>query len=313
MGDIISDYLSRLDMDALRRQGEAQQRQETLHRDIRLLPIDNLREMPEEAQCFRPADEARLKVLTESICRNGVLSLLIVRPLEDGAYEIIAGRNRRRAAMQLGYIELPCLIKHIDDAAAIDLQITDNLLHRESILPSEKAKAYKMRLDGIKRQGARYDLTCDHNGHKLKAVEMIAADSPDSKTQIQRYIRLNYLLPELLEMVDGGRLGLVVGATVSHLSEATQMLLSEYLQSHPKVKLSPTAAETLRTAEREDASAIDEALLEKLLSEQQRQRAPRIVRLQMRPIRQFFPKDANAEEISETIQKALQFYFAHQQ
>ena len=253
-----------------------------------------------------------MQALTENIRHNGVLSLLIVRSIGVGTYEIIAGRNRCRAARALGYLELPCIVRDVNDDEAAELQIADNLLHREKILPSEKAKAYKRRLDGMRRRpGERTDLTCDQDGHRLDAsrsIERLASDSPDSKTQIQRYIRLNYLVPALLEQVDAGKLGLQLGATLSYLSELTQTLLLEYLTAHPDKQLPQAAADALRRLEEEE-TPVDEVVIDELLTKRQR-RALRVVRLQMPPLRRYFPADATEEEITQTVQTALEYYFS---
>lgn len=319
MADFLESYINGLNLSDLQAQADAQrQRQESARRQeeakkhILLLPLSALREAPETMQCFRAADEERLQALTESIRHNGVLSLLIVRPMGIGTYEIIAGRNRCRAARALGYLELPCIVRDVNDDEAAELQIADNLLHRDQILPSEKAKAYKRRLDGMRRRpGERTDLTCDQDGHRLDAsrsIERLASDSPDSKTQIQRYIRLNYLIPALLEQVDAGKISLQLGATLSYLSELTQTLLLEYLTAHPDKQLSQAAADALRRLEAEE-TPVDEAAIDELLTKRQR-RALRVVRLQMPPLRRYFSADATEEEITQTVQTALEYYFS---
>lgn len=319
MADFLESYINGLNLSDLQAQADAQrQRQESARRQeeakkhILLLPLSALREAPETMQCFRAADEERLQALTESIRHNGVLSLLIVRPMGGGTYEIIAGRNRCRAARALGYLELPCIVRDVNDDEAAELQIADNLLHRDQILPNEKAKAYKRRLDGMRRRpGERTDLTCDQDGHRLDAsrsIERLASDSPDSKTQIQRYIRLNYLIPALLEQVDAGKISLQLGATLSYLSELTQTLLLEYLTAHPDKQLSQAAADALRRLEAEE-TPVDEAAIDELLTKRQR-RALRVVRLQMPPLRRYFSADATEEEITQTVQTALEYYFS---
>lgn len=326
MADFLESYINGLDLsdlqaqaDAQRQKQESERRQEAAKKNILLLPLSALREAPETMQCFRAADEERLQELTESIRHNGVLSLPIVRPMGAGTYEIIAGRNRCRAARALGYLELPCIVRDVNDDEATELQIADNLLHREKILPSEKAKVYKRRLDGMRRKAGRprndeINLrqvsaeNSDQDGQNLFSVERLASDSPDSKTQIQRYIRLNYLIPALLEQVDVGKLGLQLGATLSYLSELTQTLLLEYLTAHPDKQLSQAAADALRKLEEEE-TPVDEAAIDELLTKRQR-RALRVVRLQMPPLRRYFPADATEEEVTQTVQTALEYYFS---
>lgn len=145
----------------------------------------------------------------------------------------------------------------------------------------------------------------------MYSVELLAKDSPDSTRQIQRYIRLTYLIPELLQMVDDQKLGLVIGVSLSYLTEQTQHILLDYLSAHPKVKLKKAAADELRKLDEDPAQEITADTLEELL-EAQPQRAPRVLKLQLKPFRQYFPANAKPEEIALTIAKALDFYFSNQ-
>ncbi len=322
--------------------------------EILQIPIELLEDHPSFAQGvpFRAPSEERIAQIAESIRRNGVLSPLLIRLLEDGRYQILAGHTRKRAAMRLRYETLPCIVKEVDDAEATDILISDNLVQRlDGLLPSEKAFAYKMKLDAMKRQGARTDLTssqfethstsspvgtklpdltCAHDEHKLsgsrtdstsaplepklngtRSNEELAAQSPDSRAQIQRYIRLTYLIPELLQMVDDQKLGLRIGVSLSYLTEQTQRILLEYLSVHPKSKLKMATADELRKMDEDPAQEITADTLEELL-EAQPQRAPRVLKLQLKPLRQYFPANAKPEEITLTIVKALDFYFTNQ-
>lgn len=344
MTDHIEAYLNNLDFEALKKAAQEQQHEEAQESEaerIQVLPLAVLREASDTAQCFRAADETRLQMLTESIRRNGVLALPIVRPIADGEYEIIAGRNRCRAARALGYRELSCIVRRADDDTAAELQIADNFQHREVILPSEKAKAYKRRLDNIRRKAGRPSKTTstqvvskfaenstDKNSDQLgqnfspddannnfsqpdqnfNSIEVLASDSPDSARQIRRYIRLNYLIPSLLQWADDGKIGLQLGATLSYLSELTQTLVYDYLTAHPTQQLTQAAADELRKLDTDDT--VDEATLAELLSRRP-QRALRVVKLKMKPIRQYFPDAASEEEITQTVQTALEYYFSH--
>ncbi len=320
--------------------------------EILQIPIALLEDHPSFAQGvpFRAPSEERIAQIAESIHRNGVLSPLLIRPLAGGRYQILAGHTRKRAAMKLRYDTLPCIVKKVDEAEAADILISDNLAQRlDGLLPSEKAFAYKMKLDAMKRQGARTDLTssqfetklengwkenssqfethltssplepklpiltCAHDEHKLsgsRSIELLAKDMPDSRAQIQRYIRLTYLIPELLQMVDEQKLGLVIGVSLSYLTEQTQHILLEYLSAHLKVKLKKATADELRKLDEAPAQEITLDTLEELL-EAQPQRAPRVLKLQLKPFRQYFPANAKPEEITLTIAKALDFYFSH--
>ena len=184
------------------------------------IPVSKLR--PFEGHPFKVKDDAEMNTLIESVQTQGFLSPLIVRPIENTEeYEVISGHRRLHAAVKAGITEIPALIYALDrDAAAI--AVVDSNLHREHILPSEKAFAYKMKLDAMSRQGFRSDLTSDQVGRKLETADIIAQQSDDSKTQVRRYIRLTNLIPELLEFMDEGKMALSVGVELSFLDEQSQ-------------------------------------------------------------------------------------------
>ena len=184
------------------------------------IPVSKLR--PFEGHPFKVKDDEEMNTLIESVQTQGILSPLIVRPIEStDEYEVISGHRRLHAAVKAGVTEVPALIYALDrDAAAI--AVVDSNLHREHILPSEKAFAYKMKLDAMSRQGFRSDLTSDQVGRKLETADIIAQQSDDSKTQVRRYIRLTNLIPELLEFMDEGKMALSVGVELSFLDEQSQ-------------------------------------------------------------------------------------------
>lgn len=181
------------------------------------IPVSKLR--PFEGHPFKVKDDDEMNTLIESVQTVGILSPLVVRPIENTEeYEVISGHRRLHAAVKTGISEVPVLIYALDrDAAAIAL--VDSNLHREHILPSEKAFAYKMKLDAMSRQGFRSDLTSDQVGRKLETADIIAQQSDDSKTQVRRYIRLTNLIPELLEFMDEGKMALSVGVELSYLDD----------------------------------------------------------------------------------------------
>lgn len=279
---------------------------------ILLLPVEALEDHPSYARGipYRPASEARLAQLAESIRRNGILSPLLVRPLPEGRWQILAGHNRSRAAARAGLPALPCIVKDVPEDEAMDILISDNLSQRlDGLLPSEKAHAYKMKLDVMRRQGQRTDLTCTPVGYKLvteRSVRILAADSPDSATQIQRYIRLTELTPGLLELVDSRRLGLRVAVALSYLCLASQRCVQDFLDSGHK--LTQAVADQLREIDADPAQEITPALLLEL-TQPARQRAPRVIKLQMKSIRRYFTPDATPEDIEQTIARALDAYF----
>ena len=166
---------------------------------VQKIPISEL--VPFKDHPFKVVDDEAMLRTTESIAQYGVLTPLIARPLEDGTYEIISGHRRVHAAQAAGLTEVPVIVRDMDDDAATVLMVDSNL-QREHILPSERAFAYKMKLEAIKHQGERTDLTSDQLGPKLPAAGKVAQEAKDSMTQVKRYIRLTYLIPELLDLVD---------------------------------------------------------------------------------------------------------------
>ena len=184
------------------------------------IPVSKLR--PFEGHPFKVKDDEEMNTLIESVQTQGILSLLIVRPIENtDEYEVISGHRRLHAAVKAGITEVPALIYALDrDSAAIAL--VDSNLHREHILPSEKAFAYKLKMEALSHQGKRTDLTSCQLGTKLRTDEMMAENSNDSARQIQRYIRLTNLIPELLEFMDEGKMALSVGVELSYLDDQLQ-------------------------------------------------------------------------------------------
>ena len=185
---------------------------------VQEIRIDQLRGFKDHP--FQVKDNEELQALCDSIREYGVLSPLLARPTEDG-YEIISGHRRKAAALRLGLDKLPVLVRDMTDDEAVILMVDSNL-QRENLLPSEKAFAYKMKLDAMSRQGFRSDLTSDQVGRKLETADIIAQQSDDSKTQVRRYIRLTHLVPELLDLMDEGKMALSVGVELSFLDGQSQ-------------------------------------------------------------------------------------------
>ena len=186
---------------------------------------------PFENHPYKVQDNEEMDALAESIKAHGVVSPIIVRPLENTTdeYEIISGHRRVMASRKAGITEVPVLVVSIDrDAAAIVL--VDSNLHREHILPSEKAFAYKMKLEAMKHQGWRSDLTSDQLGGKLETADLVGAETGDSKNQVRRYIRLTNLIPEILQYVDDGRISFTPAVELSYLNEQEQYDLLEQME-----------------------------------------------------------------------------------
>lgn len=280
------------------------------------LPPDALTDFPADRQPFRPATAERLEELKQDIAANTLLSPLVVRPMTDGSYQILIGHNRRKAAAQLGYTTLPCIVRYLDDEQALQALISDNLLHREKILPSEKAFAYKMRLDAMNKQGKRADLTSRPLGAKLRdgrSDEQLADASADSARQISRYIRLTKLIRPLLDKVDNQEMGLQVGVTLSYLAHSSQRLVLRYFYTERKdgtSRLDQRLAAKLR--ELDDSGLLNEESLAQLLQKPPGSRAPRIIKVPMKSIRSYFPQGASQEEITEKILFALRTVYGEQ-
>lgn len=272
------------------------------------LPLERLTDFPIDRQPFRPATDQRIEELRQDVAQNGLISPLIVRPMTDGSYQILIGHNRRKAAALLGYETLPCIVRYLDDERALQILIADNLLHREKILPSEKAFAYKQRLDYLNRQGKRTDLTSGQAGQKLMRDEL-AENTSDSGRQIQRYIRLTHLIRPLLDKVDNQDLGLQTGATLSYLTPSSQRLVLRRCFSEGK-GLSQRVAQKMRDLEEE--GLLNEDTLEQLLNSAAQARAPRVIKLPAKALRDYFPAGTPADEIMEKILFALRTVYGDQ-
>ena len=260
---------------------------------------------PFEGHPFKVQDNEEMNALIESIQERGILSPLIVRPKEKTGdeYEIVSGHRRFRAAVKAGMKEVPALIVPLDrDAAAI--AVVDSNLHRENILPSEKAFAYKLKLEAMKRQGRRSDLTSAQVEPKFRSNELLAENSPDSRPQIQRYIRLTNLIPPILDIVDDGKIAFTPAVEISYLlPEEQTMLLSEmeYNDCTPNLsqaqRLKQLSMQGLFTAER----------LSAIMSEEKANQKER-VKIPADRIRKYFPKDYTTAQIEETIVKLCEAY-----
>ena len=220
---------------------------------------------PFENSPYQVRDDAEMNTLIESIQMQGVLSPLIVRPIENtDEYEVISGHRRLHAAQKAGITEVPALIYALDrDAAAI--AVVDSNLHREHILPSEKAFAYRMKLEAMSRQGHRSDLTSDQLGRKLETAEIIAQQSDDSKSQVRRYIRLSYLIPEFLEKMDKGEIALSVGVELSFLDESSQR---EVLEQCAINDCTPSYSQAWRMHRADREGALTKATIQTIMSEE---------------------------------------------
>ncbi len=276
---------------------------------LRELPIDLLQDFATgmEKQPFRPYSPEDLEALRQDIVGHGIIQPLIVRPVGQYRYEIIAGHNRRTAARAAGYTVVPCLVRNLSDDEAIMQMISTNLQQRKNLLPSEKAFAYKIQLNAMKRQGLRTDLTLPQDAAKCRSDDKLAAEQGVSGDTVQRYIRLTYLTPALLQAVDEKKLGLTIGATLSFLSRKNQQIVENFCFQEHSVYISQELADRLREAESGGAEFTPE-MLEELV--QPSGKNLRKVTLPYKTVRRYFTEEATQAEIETTVQQALKLYFA---
>ena len=261
------------------------------------IPVEKLR--PFDGHPFKVKDDDEMNTLIESIQVHGILSPLIVRPIENtDGYEVISGHRRLHAAQKAGITEVPALIYALDrDAAAI--AVVDSNLHREHILPSEKAFAYRMKLEAMSRQGHRSDLTSDQLGRKLETAEIIAQQSDDSKSQVRRYIRLTYLIPEFLEKMDQGEIALSVGVELSFLDESSQR---EVLEQCAINDCTPSYSQAWRMHKADREGTLTKAAIQTIMSEEKANQKARL-KIPMERIRKYFPQSYTAAQIEDAVVK----------
>lgn len=278
-------------------------------KQIRDLPIDALEDFPPEKHRFRPATGQRLRDLEESIRQIGIVNALIVRELEPGRYQIITGHNRRTAARNIGYRTVPCIVRAFaDEDEALGVLIADNLQNRD-LQPSERGWAYRDLMEIQRHRGQRTDLTSTQSVSKFRTSEIIGKENGDSREKVRRYIRLTYLLPELLALVDDRKIGLGTGEQLSYLKEPSQEVIYRYCYAGEKPQpLKEAQARTLREVEADPDRIIDEELLEELLAPKKKVRF-RTLKIEMSKLRDYFPVGTPEEVVVQTIHTALAIYF----
>ena len=265
------------------------------------IPIPKLR--PFEGHPFKVKDDEKMNSLIESVQTQGILSPLIVRPIENtDEYEVISGHRRLHAAQKAGISEVPALIYALDrDAAAI--AVVDSNLHREHILPSEKAFAYKLKMEAMSRQGHRSDLTSDQVGRKLETAEMIARQSDDSKSQVRRYIRLTHLIPELLEFMDENKMALSVGEALSYLGDKEQYAVLEQCEMND---CTPSYAQAIEMKKRYQGINLTVENISEILSREKANQRETI-KIPTEKLRKYAP-NADAKQLEDFILKACEYY-----
>lgn len=256
---------------------------------------------------FRVLDDEKMQETVESIRGYGVLNPAIVRPKQPHGYEIIAGHRRKRACEILGLDKIPCIIRELSDEEATIIMVDSNI-QRDELLPSEKAFAYKMKLDAVKKQGKRRDLTSCQLDKKLKgkvSSDMIAEEMGESQKQIYRYIRLTHLLKPLLDMVDDKRLPFSAGVELSHLMPDVQETLLKAMETH---SVFPNLAQSVQMRQLAQEGRLDETGMELVLTGTKPQQAS--IKLHRKKLNDYFPQDYSSEQIEEVIYELLRKWSA---
>ena len=280
-------------------------RKEQIIESISNIELSKLK--PFEEHPFSIRDDEAMQQTVESVRAYGVLVPAIARPLEDGSYELISGHRRKRACELAGLSTMPVIIRDIDRDAATIIMVDSNL-QRENILPSERAKAYKMKLDAIKRQGARHDLSSTQVAQKL-SVEKVAEEAGTSKDQVRRYIRLNELQPELQQMVDEGKIGMTPAVEISYLKPDEQRLLIETIDSE---QATPSLSQAQRLKRLSQEGKLNDDSMLGIMMEQKKPENWNLS-LPMDKIKKYFPRSYTPQRMEETIIKLLESWMKKRQ
>ena len=281
-------------------------RQEEKHEQIRQIPINELFSFKEHP--FKVLDDDAMQRTVESVAQYGVLAPLIARPRAEGGYEIISGHRRQHAAELAGLETLPVIVREMSDDAAVILMVDSNL-QREHILPSERAFAYKMKLEALKNQGARSDLTSDQVGQKLWSVEQVASDAGESKTQIQRFIRLTNLVPELLDLVDEKKISFNPAVELSYLDEKQQR---DFLEAMNDTQNAPSLSQAIRLKKLAQEGKFTYEAAFAVMGEAKKDELDKVV-IKNDTLKKYFPRSYTPKQMEDTIIKLLEQWQRKQQ
>ena len=274
-------------------------------RNVTYIEVDKLK--PFENHPYYVKDDDEMLNLTQSISENGILSPLIVRPIENNKYEVISGHRRLHAGIKAGMDKVPALIYEMDrDAAAIAL--VDSNLHRDNVLPSERAFAYKMKMEALSHQGKRTDLTLEQVAPKL-STEIIGESENISKDTVKRYIRLTNLLPKLLEYVDEGRIAFTPAVELSYLNDIEQQDLIQTIESED---CTPSLSQAVRMKKLSQQGLLDDDKILEIMSEEKANQKERI-KIPTERVRKYFPKEFTNSQIEDTIIRLCENYYKKQQ
>ena len=281
-------------------------RQEQQREQVQQIPIGEL--FPFKNHPFKVLDDESMQRTVESVEQYGVLSPLIARPRPEGGYEIISGHRRQHAAQLAGLDTLPVIVRNMDDDAAVLLMVDSNL-QRENILPSERAFAYKMKLEALKNQGARSDLTSGQIGPKLRSDEQVALDAGESRKQVQRFIRLTSLIPELLDMVDEKKIAFNPAVELSYLDESQQRDFLEAMQDTQNAP-SLSQAQQLKKMAQQGEFSYEKAF--DVMGQEKRSEKDTVT-IKNETLRKYFPRSYTPKQMEEKIIQLLDAWQKKQQ
>ena len=283
-----------------------EEKKELQNQDERVVEIELERLRGFVNHPFKVQANSQMIELQESIKKYGILNPLIVRPRQDGTYEIISGHRRKFAAEKIGYRKVPVIIRVLKDDEAV-VSMVDSNLQREMISPSEKAFAYKMKLDVMKRQGQRTDLTSSPLATKLKGKrsdELLGEEVGESKDQIRRYIRLTYLIPEILDMVDNKKIAMRPAVELSYLPKEEQEILYDTMESED---CTPSHAQAIKIRKFSAEGRLNEDVLLSIMAEEKPNQVEQW-KIPKNRLKKYFPSGTSQQKMEETIIKALELY-----
>ena len=281
-------------------------RQEQKREQVQQIPIEEL--FPFKEHPFKVLDDEAMQRMVESVAQYGVLAPLIARPRPEGGYEIISGHRRQHAAELAGLDTLPVIVREMTDDAAVILMVDSNL-QRENILPSERAFAYKMKLEALKNQGARSDLTSSQVGMKLQALDIVGQEAGESRNQIQRFIRLTNLIPELLDMVDEKKISFNPAVELSYLDEAQQR---DFLQAMDETQNAPSLSQAQRMKKLTQEGKFTYEAAFAIMGEAKKDELDKVV-IKNDTLKKYFPRSYTPRQMEDVIIKLLEQWQRRQQ
>ena len=269
---------------------------------VQQIPLSEIR--PFKNHPFKVTDDELMQQTIDSIMQVGVLNPAIIRPAPEGGYEMVAGHRRLHAADLAGLKTIPAIVRNLDDDEAVILMVDSNL-QRETISPMERAQAYKMKLEALKHQGKRVDLTCDQVGHKLdskKSIQKVAEDAGESKTQVQRYIRLTELLPEVQKKVGSKEIAFSPAVELSYLTRDEQ---KQFLDAMDYSQNTPSLSQAQRLKKLSREGKCTKEAMRSIMSEEKKEEQERIT-LSSDTLRKYFPRSYTPLQMQQTIIKLLE-------